>query len=131
MFSNYANTNDIDGSERREGVLETGLPFGKLEPEIVDVFGSGLDSPRGERIGGQSRLKPIGKGLRGGEIGIGEGHGGDSEKSTVFRRERGEEGEGLESFGGGEEKEKRERSEKNVREGWDLAYAGFFVAVEG
>lgn len=49
----------------------------------MDVLGPGLDPPRGQRVGKQSRLEPLGEGLWGGEavllVVVVEGHGGDFE----------------------------------------------------
>lgn len=41
----------------------------------MDVFSAGLDPPRGEGIGGQTGLEPIGEGLRVREVGIVGGFG--------------------------------------------------------
>lgn len=75
----------VDRADRRGGVSEGGLALGELEPEVVDVLGPRLDPPRGEGVGGQPRLEPVGEGLRGGEaamegLGARLGHGGDLEE---------------------------------------------------
>lgn len=63
-------SDDVDGPNRRGRVRQGAFAFGELEPEVVDVLGPGLDPPRGERIGAQSRLEPIGERLRGGEVAV-------------------------------------------------------------
>lgn len=67
----------------------------------MDVLRAWFHAPRGEGIGGQARLEPIGERLRGGErveigLGVGEGHDGYFEKATrVFWERKKREFEGF------------------------------------
>lgn len=125
MFADDPDNDDLEGSNGRRGIGEQGFALGELEPEIVDVFGAGLDTPGSEGVGRQAGLEPIGEGLRGREAGVAggfgrrEGHVGDSEKPARVERER-DFGEGDESGGGGfgrrDEKEEGEGGEDEVWE---------------
>lgn len=134
MLTDDPDNHDLHGSNGRGGVGKQGFAFRELKPEIVDVLGAGFDAPRGEGVGGQAGLKPIGEGLRvregvGGfrRSGDGKGHNGKAKESARVKWECdfGDEGEGGGGFGGGEEKEERKGSEDKVRDCGDW----FFVEM--
>ena len=68
----------------------------------MDVFGAGLDTPRGKGVRRQSGLEPFGKGLWVGKVPLrtATGHGGNFEKATRAQRERDEIGSGEKRSGG-------------------------------
>lgn len=63
-----ANHHDFDGADRRSGVSERGFSLGELKPEVMNVLCAGSGTPRGERIGGETRAEPIGEGLWRGKV---------------------------------------------------------------
>lgn len=132
IFPDNSNNHDLDGSDWRVRVGERGFTLGELEPEIVDVLGARLDTPRSEGFGGQSGLEPVGEGLRGCEavsrVRVFAGHGVDSEKTTRVLRERDWRrvfGKEIRvGFGGRNKEEERESSEDEIRES-----CGFLVKI--
>lgn len=85
VFTNNFYSNDVNGSNRRDGVSKTRLAVGELKPEVVDILGAGFDAPGSQRIGWQTGFEPIGESLRGGEEMLavsGLGHDGDFEKTA-------------------------------------------------
>lgn len=101
---------NVNGANGRGRVGEGGLALGELEPEVVDVLGAGLDTPRSKGVGGQPGLEPIGEGLGVGKVvgaaaaaaaAAAAGHGGDFEEATRAERERDEVGPGGEERGSG------------------------------
>lgn len=62
------NHDDFDGANRRCGVSERGFALGELEPEVMNVLGSGSGTPSGERIRWETRAQPIGEGLWRGKV---------------------------------------------------------------
>jgi len=118
VFGGDEDEDDVDGPNRRGGVGEGCFALGEFEPEVVHVFGAGLDAPGGEGFGGKAGLEPVGEGLRGREVvaargeGVkgggcvrvfggccGEGHGGEFEEAA----RKGAAGGGDVGLGGGDE----------------------------
>lgn len=92
VFSDDSYSDNVNSTNRRDGVSKTGLAVGQLEPEVVDVLSAGFDTPRSERIRGQAGLQPIRERLRRRkrvvvELVIGPGHDGDFEKTAGVRWE--------------------------------------------
>lgn len=68
VFGGDADEDDVDCPNRRSGIGEGGFSLGEFEPEVVHVFGAGLDAPRGEGVGGEAGPEPVGEGLRRREV---------------------------------------------------------------
>lgn len=69
-LSDDTDCDDVENADQRNWVRERGLSNGELESEVMHILSDRLHSPRGERIGRHTRVKPIGEGFRGCDVAV-------------------------------------------------------------